>query len=92
VVKQHRHEVYREHSEIADKYFYITNKKGKFSQGVASTRNYYSHAAKGKRKGVVHEDKIFPLIQDPQLLLHPSIMKELGFTKEEIIQRYPIDK
>jgi ApeA N-terminal domain 1 len=85
-------QVYGEHSKIADKYFRTKDKKGKFSQKVAGTRNYYSHAAKGKRKGVVHEDKMLSLIQDLQLLLHLAIMKELGFTEEKFMQRYPVDK
>jgi hypothetical protein len=32
------------------------------------------------------------LILDLQLLLHFAIMKEIGFTEEEIIQKYAIDK
>jgi hypothetical protein len=83
-------EVYREHSKIADKYFRTKDKKGKFSREVAGTRNYYSHAAKGRRKGVVHEDKMFSLVRDLQLLLHLAIMKELGFTEEKFLRRYPI--
>jgi hypothetical protein len=80
-------EIYREHSKLADKYFRTKDKKGKFSTKVQGTRNYYSHAAKGRRKGVVHEDKMFSLIRDLQLLLHFAIMKEVGFTKEQFIQR-----
>jgi hypothetical protein len=72
--------------------FHITDRKGKFIRRVASTRNYYSHAAKGKKKGIVYEEKMLSLILDLQLLLHFAIMKEIGFTEEEIIQKYAIDK
>ena len=93
-------EVYGEHSEIADKYFCTTKyfhttdkKKDKFSKKVSKTRNYYSHSARGKKeKGVVYEEEMLPLIQDLQFLLHLAIMKEVGFTKQEIIQRYTLDK
>jgi hypothetical protein len=83
-------QVYGEHSKIADKYFRNKDKKGKFSEKVKDTRNYYSHAAKGRREGVVHEDKMLSLVRDLQLLLHLAIMKELGFAEEKFKRRYPI--
>jgi hypothetical protein len=84
--------IYGEHSKIADKYFRTNDKKGKFSAKVVGTRNYYSHSAKGRRKGVVHEDKMLSLTRDLQLLLHLAIMKEIGFTDEKFIRRYPIQR
>ena|ERR687897_250351 len=82
-------EIYGEHSKIADKYFRTNDKKGKFSAKVVGTRNYYSHANKGRRKGVVHEDKMLSLTRDLPLLLHLAIMKEVGFTEEKFLRRYP---
>ena len=85
-------EVCGEQSKIADKYLRTRNKKKKFSEKVVGTRNYYSHTAKDRRKAVVHEDKMFSLIRDLQLLLLVAIMKELRFTEEKFLERYPTDR